>query len=204
MKNILMGATVLGAASLLLVSSGSAQTSDYGLTGNIPGMCVVSSGSLLEDSSVGKAIDARLKVLVGQVRAELQSEGTAIETERNAIETAAKSATTPAAQAPLQKRAQALQQRFDAYQQKTQLREAEMRQTSNKALAKVSEAARPLIRVVGNQKNCGVVLDNSAVADANPSMDITAAVVTQLNAKLPTMTFERERITPSATTPAAR
>ena len=199
MKTQLISAAALSAvAALSLGSSANAQASAYGLTGNVSGVCVVSSGALLADSSVGKAIEARMKTLVAQAKAELQTEGTAIENEKKSIETAAKSATTPVAQQPLQQRAQVLQQRFDAFQNKSQQRDAELRQTSAKALSRVGDAARPLIRSVANSRNCGLVLDSNSVADANPAMDITAGVVTQLNSSLPTMTVERERLDAAA------
>lgn len=195
MKIKIAATAALGAAvSLSFAASASAQASG-GLTANVPGVCIIGTEAMVGSSSVGKAIEARMKVLTAQVSAELQSESQSIQNEDKAISAAAKTATTAAQKAGLEQRFGALQQRVSAYQQKSQLRQAELRQTTNKALGRVGDAARPLIRSVGNAKNCGIVIEATGVADANPSMDITAAVVAQLNTSLPTITFERERIT---------
>jgi outer membrane protein len=198
MKTIQFAATALSAvAALSLASGAAAQTaaaSPYGLTGSAANICVVSSGSLLGDSAVGRSIDARMKQLLASVQAELSTEQNALETENKSLEAASKAATTAAAKSALQTRAQTFQTRYENFQRKGQLREAELRQTQAKAVARVGDTARPLIRQVANTKGCGLVLDSNAVADANPSMDITRQVIQQLDAKMPSMTFDREHL----------
>jgi len=205
MKSNFLSAVALGAAAALAFDqSASAQSAPYGLSGQAAGICVVSSGGLLGGSSVGRAIEARMKQLLASVNSEVSAEQTAVENEKKAIEAAAKTATTAAQQQPLQTRAQALQTRYENLQRKAQLRDAELRQTQAKAIARVGDAARPLIRNVANGKGCGVVLDSNAVADANPAMDLTAAVVAQLNSSMPSITFERERLDTQAGAPQTR
>jgi outer membrane protein len=208
MKINLFTAAALGAVTALSFAQAAgaqaAQPPVFGLTASAAGVCVVSSAALLGDSSVGTSIENRMKQLVSAVNAEVSTEQTAIETEKKSIEAAAKAATTPAQQGPLQTRAQALQTRFDNLQRKAQQRDAELRQTQAKAVGRVGDAARPLIRSVANSKNCGLVLDSNSVADANPAMDITSAVVQQLNSNLPSITFDREHLDTPAAAPQNR
>ena len=54
------------------------------------------------------------------------------------------------------------------------------------------------MRAVVQAKTCSILFNaDSALYAANPAMDISDAVVTQLNAKLPTITFDREIIDPA-------
>ena len=47
----------------------------------IPGVCIFSSQRAVAASQVGGAVDARLKIIISQVNAELTSERTAIDNE---------------------------------------------------------------------------------------------------------------------------
>ena len=201
----LLGAAALGAAmTMTLAQSASAQTAPFGLTGAAPGVCVVSSAGLLGDSAVGKSVSARMKQLIAAANAEVAAEQTAVETEKTAIEASAKAATTPAQRQAIQPKAEAWQGRLENLQRKVQLRDAELQQTQAEAVGRIGEAARPLIRTVANSKGCGLVLDSNSVADANPAMDITAAVVLQLNTSLPSITFERKHLDTQAGAPQTR
>jgi outer membrane protein len=205
MKTMFNAAAATGAAALL-VFAGSAQAQTqapqgFSLGGNVAGVCVLNGPQLVATSSVGRAVEARLKQLQQAVTAELTPEKTAIENEGKSIAAAAKAATTAAQQQPLQARAQTLDNRANAYQQKAQLRSAELQATSQKALQRINAEAVPVVRQVAAQKSCGVVLDSSAVIEANPAMDITPAVIAGLNAKIQTVAFERENLAAQAARP---
>ena len=204
MTTKLFSAVALGAvAAFALTAPASAQSGgNFGLTGAAPGVCLINSGVLISQSAVGKAVDARLKQLAAAVSSELSPEKTAIENEDKSLTAAAKAATTAAQQQPLQQRAQALGNRVNNYQQKASQREAELRATRDKALSRIGTEAQPVIRQVANTKACGVVLDTQGVLDANASADITAGVVTALNARISTFTFERENLAAQAGRPA--
>ena len=156
----------------------------------IPGVCIFSSQRAVAASQVGGAVDARLKIIISQVNAELTSERTAIDNEAKALD--AKKATT--AQDALEQQAAALQVKANAWQRKGQLRQKEVEATEQKALQRVYQELDPAIKQVYQQRTCGMLVDRESVLLANPAMDITDTVVTALNARIKTLTFDRERL----------
>lgn len=156
----------------------------------ISGVCIFSYQRAVGLSQVGKAVDARLKTIITQVQAELNGERTALENEGKALD--AKKATT--AQDALEQQAAALQVKANAWQRKGQLRQKEVEATEQKALARVSQEMDTPIRQVYQAQKCSLLLDRESVMLANPAMDITDGVVTALDARIKTLTFDRERL----------
>lgn len=185
-------ATLLAAASAASAQQQPAAAAQPQLQSGpaIAGVCIFSQDRAVASSTVGKSVDDRLNQLKATVTAELQPEGTAIETEYKSFQAQAPSLTPDARN----QRGQALQNRVQAYERKTQVRQQELALTQRKALARVYNEMTPLLRTVYQQRNCAVLLDGGAVLGANPQMDLTDAVVAQLNTKLTTFQFERERL----------
>lgn len=166
----------------------------------IPGMCVVSVEGAISNSTVGKYVNTRLQQLVAQVNAELNAEKTAIDTEAKTLDT--QRATLQ--QDVFEQRAAAVQVRAQALQRKAQQRDREIQATEQKAVNRVGEEMEPLIRQVYQTQKCAMLVNRQAVVLANPSADITPAVVTALNAKITQFAFDRERLDgPAAAAPAA-
>lgn len=155
----------------------------------LPGVCTYSGDQAIQDSEVGKYVAARMKQIVTEVNAELQAEDTAIKNEAKAIDAARATAQTDA----LEARAAALQARFNAYKRKQQLREAEVEQTRRKALMRVLQELDPIAVGVYQARNCSILLGDGVLL-GNPAMDITPQVITGLNAKIKSFTFNRERL----------
>lgn len=82
----------------------------------------------------------------------------------------------------------------NAWQRKGQLRQREVEATEQKALARVYQELDTPIKQVYQAQKCGMLIDRESVMLANPSMDITDAVVTALDARIKTLTFDRERL----------
>jgi outer membrane protein len=160
----------------------------------IPGYCAFSYERAIAESSVGRAFSTRMQQLASQAQAELNPERTTLETEARTLQGQQPNPVT----ADFQNRANALNQRIQAYQQKEQLRNAELEQTRNTQLQRIVAQVNPLIVSVYNTKRCAVVLDASNLIAINPAMDITSDVVAQLNTRMSTITFDRERIDPNA------
>lgn len=190
----LLSATACGAILLASSTAAVAQTAptapavSHGAP--ITGMCVFSSQRAVGTSAVGKAVDARLKTIIAQVNAELTGERTALDNEAKALD--AKKATLD--QGALEQKAAALQVKANAWQRKGQLRQKEVEATEQKALSRVYQELDPAIKQVYQQRTCGVLVDRESVLLANPSMDITDAVVVALDARIKTLTFDRERL----------
>jgi len=165
----------------------------------LPGICTYSGDQAVQESEVGKYVAARMKQIIAEVNAELTTEDTAIKNEAKAIDAARAAGPTDA----LEARAANLQVRFNAFKRKQQLRQAEVQQTERKALMRVLQELDPIAVGVYQARNCSVLLGDGVLL-GNPAMDITGQVVTGLNAKIKTFTFNRERMdTPPAGAPAA-
>ncbi|MBL8556612.1 MAG: OmpH family outer membrane protein [Phenylobacterium sp.] len=154
------------------------------------GLCIVSPEGVLANSTVGKYVQTRIQQLAGQVNAELQSEGTAIQNEAKAID--AQRATL--AQDAYEQRAAAVQVKASAFQRKQQLREQELQATQQKAINRIGEEMEPLIRQAYQAKGCAMLFNRQVIVLANPATDITPQVVTALNAKITQFAFDRERL----------
>ncbi|NQE64128.1 OmpH family outer membrane protein [Caulobacter sp. RHG1] len=192
-----LSAAATSVVALALATSASAQTAPAAAAAPavthgpaIAGVCIFSSQGAVGGSLVGKAVDTRLKTIIQQVNAELTAERTSLDNEAKALD--AKKATL--AQDALEQQASALQVKANAWQRKGQLRQKEVEATEQKALSRVYQELDTPIKQVYQAQKCGILLDRESVMLANPSMDITAAVVAALDARIKTLTFDRERL----------
>jgi Skp family chaperone for outer membrane proteins len=197
----LAAATAGAAAALIFASTAFAQTAAPAAAVShgpaLAGVCYMSTQEALATSTVGKAVNARMQQLIQQVTAELQPEQTTIQNEAKALQSGA--ATMDAA--TRQQRGQAFQTRAEALNNKAAQRQRELEATQQKQLARVLQEMDPIAKQVYQQRRCSILLDRDSVMLGNPSMDLTAAVIAGLNAKIQTLTFNREVI---AAQPAAK
>jgi outer membrane protein len=168
----------------------------------ITGLCILSQQRAIGGSTVGKYVGDRMKQLEAQVTAELTPEGNSLNTDLKAYQAQAASLTPDARRA----KEQALQQRVDGIQRKQQIRGRELEATRAKAVNRILTELNPIARSVYESRNCAMLLNEDAVLFANPAMDITDTVVAQLNAKIQSFAFERERMdqAAAAAAPAAK
>ncbi len=167
----------------------------------VPGICVFSGEAAIGASTVGKYVFTRLQQLTQQASAEVSAEETTLNTDAKALD--GQRATLD--QNTFETRASAIQVRANALQRKVQQRNAEMQRTQEKALGRLSDEIAPLVRTSYQAKGCSILLNREALTLnlANPAMDITAPVVTALNAKITQFTFDRERLDQAATAAGA-
>jgi outer membrane protein len=202
MTSKFLAATVSGLAALATASGAFAQAAPAAAPAApavthgpaIAGVCIFSSQRAVGQSAVGKAVDARLKIIISQVNAELTSERTALDNDAKALD--AKRATTP--QDALEQQAATLQAKANAWQRKGQLRQKEVEATEQKQLGRVYQEMDPAIRQVYQQKTCSILIERESVLLGNPAMDITDGVVAALDARIKTLTFDRERLDQAA------
>lgn len=166
---------------------------------NVAGVCLLSQQAVLANAKAGVAASARLKQLSDQAQAEIDAERAPISADAKTL-AAQKASLKPA---DFQQREQALGVRLQALQQKADLRSREIEATRVKALGRIANEAQPVIAQVYKAHNCGLLVDRNSVLGGNMSGDLTAAVVQGLDAKLATLTFERETL-PAAPAAAGR
>ena len=101
-------------------------------------------------------------------------------------------------QSALEQQAAALQVRANAWQRKGQLRQREVEATEQKQLARVYQELDPAIRQAYQAKTCSILIERESVLLGNPAMDITDSVVAAVDARIKTLTFDRERLDQAA------
>ena len=181
-----------------------AQTTAPAVTHGAPpaGVCVLTPQALIANSAVGKQVQTRLQQLGQQAQAEVSGEQTQIQNEAKTLE----SQRATLDQTTFNQRFALLQVREDALQRKVALRREELAATQQKQFGRVLQEAQPSIRSAYQAKGCSILLNSEAVAFGlgNPGMDITGQVVTGLNSRITTLTFERERLDTAPAAGAAR
>ncbi len=157
----------------------------------IPGMCVVSQERAIGASAAGRAMIDRLRQLNAQVTAELKPEQDSIEAEAKTFQSQQAALTAE----QRQQRGQALQTRATAYQQKAELRQRELQVTQQKALQRIGGELNPVLQSLYGARGCSMLMsiDNGVLA-SNTAFDVTDAAIQQLNARMPTISFDRERL----------
>jgi Skp family chaperone for outer membrane proteins len=193
----LVAATAGAAAALIFATTAFAQTAAPAAAVShgpaLAGVCYMSTQEALATSTVGKAVNTRMQQLIQQVTTELQPEQTIVQNEAKALQAAGQSADRA--------RVTAFQTRAEALNTKAGQRQRELEATQQKQLARVLQEMDPIAKQVYQQRKCSILLDRDSVMLGNPSMDLTASVVAGLNAKIQTLTFNREVI---AAQPAAK
>lgn len=165
----------------------------------IAGICVVDTDRILGESAVGKAAAARLQQLANVVKSELTAEQDALVKDATAFQTAR----ATLAQDAIDKRDADLQVRNNALQRKADQRQRELQATQQKAFNRIAVELDPVEAQVYQQRQCSILFTREAVSASNPAMDITPTVITALNSRISTLTFERERLDQAAAAPQA-
>jgi Skp family chaperone for outer membrane proteins len=182
----LLGLALVLASTAALARQAADPAASPSLGGSaVPGICMLSQPAVLANSKVGVAADQRLKQITAQAQAEINAERQAIEADGAKL----KSGEADQRRTALVARARALQER-------AALRAREIEATKQKVLGRISVAAQPVIAQAYKSHNCGLLIERSTVLGGNMSGDLTAEVVRGLDAKLTTITFERESLSP--------
>ncbi len=198
MKSVLLPLVIV-AASVTPVAAQTPPASTQPLGGPvIPGVCLLSREAIYANAAVGKAASARLAQLAQEAQAEVDAERKPLDTDLQAFQAEA-AKLTPAQRT---QREQALQPRLQSVQAKTQQRTREIEATRAKALAQIAGYAQPVVAQVYAQRKCGLLIDRTSVLGGNMANDLTPDVVKGLDAKITTITFNRETLPAQPAAPA--
>ncbi|HLZ78989.1 MAG TPA: OmpH family outer membrane protein [Sphingomonas sp.] len=156
----------------------------------IAGVCLLSRPAVFATARVGVAATARLQQLTEQAKAEVEAERKPIEADAKAFE-AEQARLSPEQR---QSRAQALEQRLRAVQQKAALRSREIEATREKAMTRIVSTMQPLVQQVYQARGCGLLVDRGSVLGGNMTNDLTPAVIQGLDARMATISFDREAL----------
>lgn len=153
----------------------------------VPGICLLSREAIYANAAVGKAANTRLQELARAAQAEIDAGRTPLEAEAKALEAAPAGAQT-------QQKREALAARWQALQVKAAHNGREIEATRAKALERIANEAQPVIATVYGGHKCGLLLDRGIVLGGNLGNDLTAEVVKGVDARIQTISFERERL----------
>ncbi|WP_292225337.1 OmpH family outer membrane protein [Brevundimonas sp.] len=156
----------------------------------IPGVCLLSREAVFANAAAGRAASERLAQLTQAAQAEIDAQRTPLEADAQAFEL--ESARLPEAQRT--QRQQALVQRLQVLQQKANHNSQEIEATRAKVLERIANEAQPVIAQVYAAKSCGLLFDRATTLGGNFGNDLTAEVVAGLDARMPSISFELERL----------
>lgn len=157
----------------------------------IPGVCLLSREAVFANAAVGKAASGRIAELTRAAQAE-------VDQQRGPLETEAKAVAALGQDAKAKERRDALAVRWQALQRQAAHGSREIEATRAKALALVADEAQPVIAKVYAAHKCGLLFDRGAALGGNFANDLTADVVTVLDAKITTIRLEREKLPQTA------
>ncbi|RIA46292.1 Skp family chaperone for outer membrane proteins [Hephaestia caeni] len=188
MSRIPMMLAALTVATMPVPSVAQSTGAQQGLGGPvIPGVCLLSREALFANAAVAKVATARLSELTRTAQAEIDAQRTPLEAEAKALQD------LPTNEANNRRRT-ALETSWTALQRKAAHNSREMDATRTKVMQRISAEAEPLISQAYTSKKCGLLLDRSTALGGNFTNDLTAEVARGLDAKIQTISFERERL----------
>jgi len=185
MYKTLFRATIGFAAAILFSASAFAQST----------ILVVDTGRVLRDSDVGKHIARQLETIGKSMEAEAKAKASPLESKGKSLEAQLKGQTPQSLQTNTALQAQIKSFRQD--QQKVavdlQYKQQEMKITEGKAVQKVQERLRVILKSIVAERNADVVLERSLVIYGDP-VDVTDTVISRLNSQMKTVSVVRERL----------
>lgn len=167
---------------------------------------VIDQARILRESAGGQDIQRKLQAIGQTIQAELQAEQSALGTEGRALEgrLANKSEEAIRADTGLVSQMQSFQRKQQAFVQKSQVRQQELAQTEQNAIAEFYGALEPVLEQVLAERGGNLMLERSSVLIAQPALDATDLAISKINATKPTVTVSRVRLPtqPAAGAPA--
>ena len=151
----------------------------------IPGVCLLSREAVFANAVVGKAASARIAELTRNAQADVDRQRVPLETEAQAIAALGQDAKA-------KERRDALAARWQVLQREAADGSREIEVLRAKALARVADEAQPVIAKAYAARKCGLLFDRGAALGGNFANDLTADVVTALDAKITTISIERD------------
>jgi Skp family chaperone for outer membrane proteins len=160
---------------------------------------VVNFQRVVSESALGRDMSTKLQGVGAQIQQQdqaMQSEGQAIEAEDQRLTTASRGMTEAQVQANATLRAQmqALANRVQQFQARRQALRGDFQCTQIIALRDFQTRSTPVIRTVMQSRGAGVVVDAGSAQVFDPQMDITNAVIQQLDQGTRTATVARHSV----------
>ena len=154
---------------------------------------VIDPQAVLQKSKAGQDLSAKVKQISESMQAELTPEQTALKSEKAALDQKLTGKTREQVQADtaLVTQGQAYTRKVQTYAAKTDKRAQELVRTENNALNTFYQKMSDAVEKVRVSKGAKIVLANQNVFLSDPAVDVTDAVVKQLDQDTPTIAVTR-------------
>ena len=179
MKNMLVMAA--SAASLLVPAAATAQAVPAAV------IAVVDLDRVTSTCNACKTAAAALEAQVNSAKTRQQSLASTLNTEGQSIDTAAKALNGKEPDAALKARATAYQAKLQQAQQEMAGREDQIRRNQAYINKQIGDKLGPIYQQVMQRRGANVLMEVGSTLATSQSVDVTADVLTALNAALPSL-----------------
>lgn len=161
-------------------------------------IAVVDTDRILRECTACKAAQATLQGQVQALQTRQQQLAAPLQTEAQGIQTAVNALQGKQPDAALQTRIQALQTKQNSANQELGKQEQNIRSTQAHVVQQINQKLGPIVQAQLASSGATMIVDREGVLAFSPAVDITNAVLAQLNQQLPTVS-----VTPLPQQPAA-
>jgi Skp family chaperone for outer membrane proteins len=176
---------------------------------NAASVVVVNYARVASESAVGRDLNTKLQGVGSQIQQQaqaMQSEETAIQTEQQRLGTATRGMTDAQIQASatLRPQIEALRTRMQTFQQRRAALQGDAQCTQMISVRDFQNQITPVVRTIMQQHGAGVAVDAGSAQVFDPNVDVTNAVIQQLDQATRTATVARHSVSEcQGATPAA-
>jgi len=150
-------------------------------------VAVVDTDRILRECTACRAAQTSLQGQVTQLQTRQQQLAAPLQTEAQGIQTAVNALQGKQPDAALQTRIQSLQTRQQSANQELGRQEQTIRSTQAHVLQQINQRLGPIIQGQLTTTGATLIVDRGSVLAAVPAVDITNAVLAQLNQQLPSV-----------------
>jgi len=156
---------------------------------------VVDTTRVLRESDVGKHIDRQMASIKTSVESELKAKASPLEAQQKSLKAQYGTQSPQVLQndTSFKQKLTNFQKEGQKFQIEQRYVDAELKVTHQKAVSKVQERLRIILKDIVTERNADVVLERSLVIYGDPA-DVTDTVISRLNSQLKTVPVTRERL----------
>ena len=148
---------------------------------------IVDTQSIFQKCTACVSAQAQLKTQADAIQTRQQALAGPLQTEEQAIRTAANALPNKQPDAALNARINALQQKGQAAQQELAQRQDQFNRNRAYVGQQINAQLNPIIQATMKARGANMAIDPSSVLAYEPALDVTNDVLTQLNARLPSV-----------------
>ncbi|MEZ5998852.1 MAG: OmpH family outer membrane protein [Hyphomonas sp.] len=156
----------------------------------------IDEAKILRDSKAGKDLQTKLNNIETQMSNELAPSRTTLQNDSKTLDGKLQGKTREqvAADAALVNEIKAYQTKVNDYAVKSDKYGKEFTLTERAALLEFNKILEPVLLEVIREKNAQVVVSKSQVIYSADTIDVTASIISKLDAKSPTVTVTRQKL----------